>query len=67
MLKMKNDTGWLHADEGDIDRFTCRCDICGSEDVEIRNSLSMGSSWTGMYGSIDICCNSCKNTVELYS
>ena len=67
MIKRGNDTGWLKSDDGNIEGFTCTCDKCGSDDVEIINSICMGSEWTGQYGSIDLFCNSCKNTVELYS
>jgi hypothetical protein len=48
--------------EGEADanaRFRCQCVKCKSEDCVFVDSMMMGSSWTGMYGHIDIACRAC--------
>lgn len=59
--------GWLKSTDAEVKGFTCKCDRCGSCNVVIRNSLAMGSEWTGQYGSVDLACLDCGNEAELYS
>jgi len=45
--------------------FQIKCLSCGSTDVKIDDSLAMGSSQTGIYGSIDLVCQKCGATKEI--
>ena len=67
MIKKNNSSGFYGDHFKEIRGFTCKCDKCGSDDVAITDSVAMGSSWTGQYGSVDLICNNCKNIAEIYS
>lgn len=66
MISRGSGGGWMKSKDEKIIGFTCRCDKCGSEDVELVDSIMTGSDWTGQYGSIDLRCKQCGNVAELY-
>lgn len=57
-----DDAAEVAAYDGDREanaRYRFRCCKCGSEDCRITDGRQRGSSWTGMYGSMDLECKDC--------
>lgn len=58
-------TGFVDSDGDAIEGFTCTCDKCGNSNVSIEDNVRMGSTWTGVYGSVDLVCRDCGYETEI--
>ncbi len=57
--------GFLKGTSGD-NKFTIKCDKCGSQNTYIDSDIGVGSEWTGMYGDISIGCEDCDNIAVIF-
>ena len=56
-------------DEGENEtnkRHRYRCHKCGSVECKAVDDIHMGSSWTGLYGSMYLECNACDAYLTLF-
>lgn len=66
-MSIEKKKGFLCADDCVIEGFECKCKKCGSTNVGIEDNVRCGTSWTGMFGSVDIVCRDCEYSEEIMS